>query len=69
MSALKRILSIITNECLLDNIEQEYIASGCQYATYEFEMNKNFSAAISDGVAIAKKCQHSARTSSISSTI
>ena len=58
METFKKIRSIIINECLLIDIDLEFIDKGCQLAEYEFKQHKNFSRSVYSGVAIAIKCQH-----------
>jgi len=43
MQEFERIRSIIINECLLMDIDFEFIEKGCQLAGYEFNQHKKFS--------------------------
>ncbi len=58
MQTFGRIRSIIINECLLMDIDFEFIDKGCQIAEYEFKQSKPFSYCVYTGVAVAIKCQH-----------
>ncbi len=57
MQTFEKIRSIITNECLLMDIDFEFIEKGCQLAGYEFDQHKKFSYCVYAGVAVAIKCQ------------
>ncbi len=61
MQTFDRIRSIITNECLLMDIDFEPINKGCQLAEYEFKQSKSFSYCVYMGVAVAIKYQHQKR--------
>jgi hypothetical protein len=57
---LDRMQSIIENECSLLNIEPQYIAKGCDFASYEYQQHFDFVKSVDSGIAVAKKCQHNA---------
>ncbi len=63
LSQLKRMRSIIENECFMLDIEPEFVSKGCEFASYEFQQNFDFAKSVDAGIAVAKKCQHNVKFS------
>lgn len=64
LAQLKRMRSIIENECFMLDIEPEFVSKGCEFASYEFQQNFDFVKSVDAGIAVAKKCQHNVKFSS-----
>ena len=60
---LKRLRSIIENECFMLDIEPEFVSKGCEFAGFEFQQSFDFAKSVDTGIAVAKKCQHNVKFS------
>lgn len=54
---ISSIISIITSECIQQDIDIKSIKHGCNYAKLSFESGMPFSRAISQGIAVAAGSQ------------
>lgn len=52
--SIQQLRNIITNECLLMNIEYPHIAAGCTHAEDIYERSKSLVTGVRTGIAMAK---------------